>query len=208
MDAFGPQVGARFGFGYSEDGGPEGIVYEDVNRGVTPSFLMTQEPDGPATEREGRPMFKDRETVLLRVAGDAYNVVSKPVDEEIKRRFPEAYRRWSANREDGESVSGTPLRMWPMISTAEIASLHALNIFNVEGLANVADVHLAKSPTLRELRAKAESWLAEAKTGAEAMRLRAELEKRDGALIDALAQISALREQVEALASSKPKKAA
>ncbi len=203
-----PQVGSKFGFGYTAEGSTAGIVYEDVNQGVTPSFLMTQEPDPEATEREGRPMFRDRETVLLLVAGDPYNVVSKPVDDLIKRRFPEAYQRWSANRADGESVSGTPLRMWPMISTAEIASLHALNIFNVEGLATVADVNLARSPTLRALRAKAESWLAEAKTGAEAMRLRAELEKRDDALSDALAQIQALREQVEGLASVKPKRAA
>jgi hypothetical protein len=47
---------------------------------------------------------------------------------------------------------------------------------------------------MRQLRAKAESWLAEAKSGAEAMRLAGELEKRDALIAEMAERLKALEE--------------
>ncbi len=189
-DVFG-SLSATFGFGFTDDA-REMVFDEDANKGVTPEFLLTPEPDIERAKAEGRPCYRDRETVLLHVSGDPLNTVSAPVDEKIKRRFPEQYKRWSENRSQSITVSGTPLAQWPVIGPSHVRELEALRIYNVEGLAEVADVHLSRSPSLRELRAKAVAWLASAKDNAEVVRMASELEKRDAMLAEMGERLKAL----------------
>jgi len=199
------EVGAFFGFGVTED--PASMQRNDSTANVTPEFILTLEPDIAGAKREGRPVYRDRETVILHVAGDQFNAVALPVDDGVKRRFPAQYEAWKSNREARLTVSGTPLQNWPVIGPAQVAELNAMKVFNVEGLANIADVNLNKSPTLRELRTKAIAWLAQAKGGAEVTRLATENEALQAKLSEQADMLKALQEQMAELIAHKSAKA-
>jgi hypothetical protein len=182
-----------FGFGVGDSVADLSTDSKSSN-GVTPEFLMTLRPNKKKSQEEGRPMFDEVETVILHVAGDPWNHVSKPVDEEVKNRFRLQYANWKANREAAMTISGTPLSEWPILNKAQVAELNALFIYNVEGLSNLPDISLSKSHSLRELRQKAIDWLATAKDGAVVAHLNEENELLKSQLAQMAASIAALQE--------------
>jgi len=161
----------------------------DQNRGVTPQFVLIDVHDRDRSANEGRPCFKQIEAVLLRVAGDRLNIVSHPLNDDLKRRFRVQYENWKANREGADLIEGTPLKAWPVINSALVKELEALHIFNVEGLAAISDGNLHQSPSLRDLRNKAQVWLQTAKEGSQTLRLQAELDREREARADMQRQL-------------------
>ena len=166
----------------------------EMNKGVTPLFFIEPVKNEAKSKEAGRPIFDEVEIVRLLVAGDQYNQVTHPADSEyIQQRFPDEYRRWKEKKQE-RHVSGTPLRQWPLLSSGNVAEFEALNIFNVEGLANIPETSIGKVMGLREWRAKAQAWLATAKDGAEVARIAEEnLGLKD--------QLKELGEQVKALSA-------
>jgi hypothetical protein len=145
------------------------------------------------SERAGRAIFEDREFVRILVPGDRLLNVVHQVTPEIIDRFPEAYARWKANQ--SESVIGTPLEQWPPVTKARAYELKAINIRTVEELAGIPDGVLANlGMGGRELRAKAQAWIAAASGNAQAGAMAAEneaLKQRLAALEDAIARMVA-----------------
>jgi hypothetical protein len=167
------------------------VDYTEMNKGITPLFFVVPVQNQRKTEAEGRPVFDEMEQVKILVAGDQYNQVVRPVDDEVKTRFADAYNRWVANKRE-KHIDGTPLKMWPLLSIGQIAELESLNIFNVEGLANVADSNLTRMYNGREMRTKAQAWLSAAKDGASVAKLATENEQLR-------ADMAELKEQFQAL---------
>jgi hypothetical protein len=164
--------------------------YAEMNKGVTPVFYHEAVKNDEKSLKEGRPIYDKEERCRLFVAGDPHNQVVHPVTDSIKENWQ--------RKQEGRTVSGTPLRAWPLLEAHHIAELEALNIFSVEGLANVADVHLARSQSLRPWRDRAVAWLASAKDGAEAVRLAEENKQLRSDMDD-------LKRQVAELAAKKGK---
>lgn len=196
-----------FGFGVGDS--VSDLSTSDVSsNGVTPEFLITLRPNKKQSDIEGRPMFDQVETVILHVAGDPWNHVSKPVDEAVKNRFRLQYANWRANEEASMTISGTPLTEWPILNKAQVAELNALFIYNVEGLSKVPDISLSKSHSLRELRQKAIDYLATAKDGAAVTHLNEENELLKTQLAAMAASIAALQADKEADKAAKEAKSA
>lgn len=188
---------AMFGFGVADD--KSEMVTQNTSNGVTPEFVITVQPNVIKAKEEGRPIFDEVETVILHVAGDSWNHVSKPVDDAVKQRFPIQYAAWKANRTESMTATGTPLSQWPAINAAQVKEMEAINIYNVEGLASVADINLSKSHSLRQLRDKAAAYLDAAKNGAGT----SQLVEENAAMKDQLAQLTAKFAAMEALQEAK-----
>lgn len=153
--------------------GPFGSIdYAPHNKGVTPIFFIESVIDPAASEKAGRAIYRDMERVRIQIAGDQFSAAVHPVDEGIIRRFEEAYEKWK--RKGHMVVNGTPLAKWPLATPSFIKELEFLNIFSVDDLASVADVHLDRIADGRQWRDRALAWLKSAADGAAAAQYAAE----------------------------------
>ena len=158
------------------ENGMNSVDWTAMNKGITPVFQVVPVENAIESERQGRAVYTDTEIVLLYIAGDQNSVHSQPVDNYIKRRFPEQYEHWKRTNE-GRRITGTPLRMWPMATPAFIREMEAINVFSVDDLANIADVHVNKMPDGRVWRDRAQAWLGNAKDTAAETRFASENER-------------------------------
>jgi len=159
-------------------------------------FSVRPVQDAEATSREGRPIFKDTEFVEIMVPGDKTNILEHAVTDDDRQRFPRAYARHKAGL--GDVLEGTMLTAWPLITRARAEELAYFKVRTVEQLAELSDGNsMNMGPGINELRKAAKDFVAQAKGDAPLLKMRAELEKRDGE-IAALQQ--ALKEQGAMLA--------
>ena len=150
---------------------------------MTPIFfndkVTRKNADGTETELE-------IECVSLVVAGDDLTEASQPVDDQIRERFAKQYQDW---KEGMETLAGTSISEWKLITARQAAFLESLNIFNVEALSELSDYNVANVPDGRALRDKAARWL---KTTA-AANLADENAKMKAQLAEMKAELAALK---------------
>lgn len=168
-----------------------------MNQGITPVFFLEPTLNPKRTAEEGRPIYDDQERVRLFVAGDPYNQVVHPVDQEKRERFPEAYRAFKEKRE--MHIEGTPIRQWALLTPANIAEFEAIKIFSVEALAQVPDSSLQRVMGLREWREKAKTWLAVNKDSAAAVKYAEENVRLNDEIGELKRQMAELGAQVTAM---------
>lgn len=153
---------------------------------VRPRFYTEQEEDTVATKLEGRPIFRPVELVEVRTPGDRYTVGVFPVEHIHRERWPDAYAAFK--RGEVHAQSGTPLEMWPAVTTSQVYELKALSIFSVEDVAGLSDTNISRlGPMGRDLRTKAIAYIESAKGGA--------------VVSEQAAQIARLEEMVQQLMS-------
>ncbi|WP_125461815.1 MULTISPECIES: hypothetical protein [Rhodomicrobium] len=159
---------------------------------VSVAFGLFPMLDGRRTQEAGHEVYRDVEHVKIAVPGDRNSLFFQPSNDVYRKRFPKAY---AAYQERGRKpMEGMPIENWAPISRSVAFNLRAANIDTVEALAAVHEGHIDRiGSNGRELREKARAWLADAKSGAETVRLAAE--KQD--LID---QLAAMQAQINALA--------
>jgi hypothetical protein len=150
----------------------ETVDWAPHNRGITPIFFVESVIDPAASEKAGRAIYRDMERVRIQIAGDSFSAAVHPVDEGIINRFEEAYAKWK--RKGHVAINGTPLAKWPLATPSFIREMEFLNIFSVDDLASVADVHLDRIADGRQWRDRAAAWLQSAADGAAAARYAAE----------------------------------
>jgi hypothetical protein len=164
--------------------------------------FYTEAEENPALTLEaGRPIFEDKEFVRIRVVGDPKSSLIAPAHSASSRdpqtgrpmtyaeKFPEHYRYFKDNQ-DQQAAAGTPLSEMPWLTAAKRAELKALQIHTVEGLAGLDGTMLSRiGMGARELKNKAEAWLAAAEGNAGSVKMAAELAARDE-------QIEALQRQM------------
>ena len=127
--------------------------------GIKAIFSIESVLDEEATKKQGRNVYRDEEWVKLCFA-DMKTELPKRVDEDVRTRWAEEYEAWKKGVE--APISGTPLREWPQITPAEIASLSQIHIFSLEDLVGVPDSVLDVVPRGLTLKHKAESYLSSA----------------------------------------------
>lgn len=152
-----------------------GVDYTPMDAGVTPAFFVEAIKDDAASERDGRPIFRERECVALMIAGDPNSRPVHPISESLFKEKPWLrvhYERWKSNLEPLKS--GTPLSQWAPMTPAKLHEFEALDIRSVEDLAGWPDYAIGRMPDGRQWRDKAKAWLNSAAGSAEVLRLVAE----------------------------------
>jgi hypothetical protein len=146
--------------------------------GVNVRFYKGPKLMGALSDAAKRPVYEDRDFIEIKIVGEKDLAVHE-VREEHRTRFP---RNWEAYLR-GQNVAhdGTPLESWPEMTPAKVLNLKGIGIFTVEELAAISDANVTKIPEGRKAR---ESAIAYLQRSSEA---------------GAAAEVSALREQVQAL---------
>ena len=162
---------------------------------VTVAFGLYPLLDKKATKAAGHDVYKDAEFVKIAIPGDRNSLYFQPADDRQRKRFPKAYDAFK--RRGTHPVEGMPIEQWAVISRSVAMTLRAAHIQTVESLAAVHDGHIDKLGfNARELRGKAQAWLAQAKDGAATMALAEEKKALQDQLDAMRAQIAALNTRV------------
>lgn len=122
--------------------------------GTLAMFHFETRPDKAATEREGRPIFRELPYVEIRLPGQNKSVINRPVKDADKERWPQAWAAFQ-QRQTGV-IGGTPLKEWPYLTRTRVAELHAMDIFSIEQLAGMPEANaLNLGPDGYDLRKRA-----------------------------------------------------
>jgi len=159
--------------------------------GTVPTFRHHPNPNPAKTAAEGRPIFDDMEVCDLRFSGSrAFSThpatafshwehdpeTGEQVAKTYAERFKPQYLQFKA--QTAQTKAGTPLDYVPFLTVARRAELRALNVYTVEALAAIDGPELKNlGHNGRELKNKAEEFLAEAKENAPQTQLAAEVEQ-------------------------------
>lgn len=162
----------------------------DPDDNLIATFHMGTTKHEVRSAAEGRPIYEDTEHCHIRVPGSrdwqAYPatafsrwVVDPETGEQVKQtyaeRFSRQYRQFKANQQ--QTKSGTPLDHAPFLTEARRAELRAQNVYTVEQLAAIDGQELKNlGPGGRDMKNRAQEYLAESKAGAPNTQLAAELE--------------------------------
>ena len=128
-----------------------------LDKSLLVKFFIKPRQDRAASEKEGRPVFKDVEHIDIR-SGGSKDVVARPATENDKRRFPQHYAAFK-NRTSEAVGMGMPLSEWAAVTASQVEELAYLNIKTVEQLATVADSQISAMRGMYVLKEKAKIWL-------------------------------------------------
>lgn len=158
-----------------------------------PRFFSESVQDMVASEREGRPIYKDEERVEIIMPGNPMTRPVHRVNNEHKERWPKEYEAFRAGQEI--SPDGTPLEQWPLLKRAQVLELKALGFVTVEQLSVMDDHAMQRIPMFgRRIKELAGAFLNDAEATQLSARLSADNERKEQ-------EISALKRQVEELGS-------
>ncbi|MBY5351663.1 hypothetical protein [Rhizobium leguminosarum] len=166
----------------------------DSSTGIYASFSLEPVEQTFLTEKEGRPIFADKEFVRIFISGDKHTEVYREVTDNDKQRFSDAYKRFKEGAAAREQLTGTPLAQWPYLKPSQIKELEAVNIYTVEQLSALSDTSKQKiGMGANELVAAAKAYLATAENSSAASAFAAENER----LKD---EVTRLQEQMKEMA--------
>lgn len=131
-------------------------------------FFMRPRIDAAKSAEENRPIYKDVPHIEIMIPGDKNNIVTAEVWDQHIRRFPEHWKQFQAGVK--EQVVGTPLRVAPFLTEAQVEELAYFKIRTIEQLADMADSNMSFMGA-RELQQAAKKYLDKTK-GADALMAR------------------------------------
>lgn len=147
------------------------------------------------SEKEGRPIFEDRDFIAIVVPGSADEHVREVRDDD-KVRFHVQWARYQANQEQVQD--GTPVDDWAALTASQREELKHLKVYTVEAVAGLSDAQAQKlGPGYMSLRTKASAFLEQAKDSAAAQRFAAENDALRSELADLREQFKALQSQID-----------
>lgn len=177
-------------------------------------FKLHPVKDDARSAAEGRPVFNDIEVCEIRTpgsrnvsvfpatavshwSGDIYG--GEQVQVTYAERFAHQYRLFKA--EQVQTKVGTPLDHVKFLTPGKCAELRAQNIYTLEQLAGIEGMELKNlGPGGRELKNRAEAYIAEARENAPNLQMANELEQMK-------ARNAVLEEDMKALKAAQLKKA-
>ena len=168
----------------------QGLNQEEGNGRLLVEFSLEPVSDEEKSAAEGRPIFVDQEWIKIRIPGDKDNNVSRAIRPGDKERFPQ---HWAAFKNKTQVVlEGTLLEAIPFITKSQVLEFNAMGVRTAEQLVGMADSNTQRIMGYNSLKTKINTFLEAAKGAAPALKLQAELEKRD-------AEIAMLKQMVETL---------
>lgn len=159
------------------------------------TFFKDAVKNAAASVEAGRPIFEERDFIKIITPGSRDSMVA-PVREgdSYTERFPAQWSRYKRNQD--QNVSGTPLSQLPWMTVSQVAEFNAVGCKTAEQLVGMADAMAGKFMGFHQIKQRTQAYLDAAKDAAPALKLQAELEKRD-------AQIAQLQAQVAAMVAAK-----
>lgn len=157
---------------------------------ILPRFFVESIQDPLASEREGRPIFRDQERVELLSPGNTLNIPVEIVNDAHRERWPKQYQAFKQGIE--MSGDGTPLEQWPILKRSQVLELKALNFFTVEDIAKMNDHATQRMMAGQRLRTLAKAFLDDAVASAELSKATADRERQ-------ASEINELKSKVEQL---------
>ena len=151
-------------------------------------FFMDAEQSIEESEKAGRPIYSEKEFIEIRIPGDKDEIRVRPVRYSDTQMYPRQYAAFKQGLE--QPVTGTPLDKLPFITKAQAAEMAGVGIKTAEQLRDMSDANAQKYMGASQLRAKVKAFLDAAEGAAPALKMQAELEKRDG-------EIELLKQMVE-----------
>jgi hypothetical protein len=152
-------------------------------------FYVKAVEDKTRSKTEGRPVFKDREYIDIKIPGSR-DGAARPATYRDKQRFAKHYAAFKQRVETPQE--GTPLREWGPISASMCEELAFQNIKTVEQLADVSDTLCQGFMGAQTFKAKAKRYLERMKEEVSVDRLQEELASRDVLLANLQTQIDSL----------------
>ena len=174
---------------------------------VTPYFYVDAVQDKTATEKEGRPIFRDEEFVEVRIAGDRNFAPVFPAHAMWERRpgefgveevtyamrWPEQYRRFKEGTT--QVAEGTPLEELPFLTVARRSELKALKIYTAEALATLDGKNIkVLAGEGYKLKEQAQAYLDKARGTAGVVQTAARMVELQAQLDTAMEQIARLQQ--------------
>ena len=166
----------------------------------------------------GRPIFKEFDFVRICVPGDSLTEIDTYANEGHKARFPRQWAHYQNQVGTQETIIGTPVEEWTIISRSQADELKGIKFATVESIANASDLHLQRIGMIAGMnpytfRDKAKAFLNLADQVGETNQREEELAKlrQENAAIkmEADARAAKQQEQIDALmammAEKKPK---
>jgi hypothetical protein len=153
---------------------------QNTGRGPRPILRFYTEPveQTALSAEQGRPVYKDVDYVGITNPGSRDEHVAVA---EKKAKTDEyiawAYKKWKVTQE--QVVDGTPVETVPFLGKAQVMELKAINIHSLEQLATASEPALQRMMGLRDLKKKAEAYMAAAKDSAIVTKMQHELSQRD-----------------------------
>lgn len=181
--------------------------WRDTKPAIFVEFFHKPVEDKKATLEAGRIVYKDEEWANIHKRGELGHVVPMPVkmlkqDSTLWPFVAQQYEGWKAGLDP--EIEGTPLKAWPHITPAFLRNCEAVNVFNVESLANLPDGALRHiGPGAIDLRNKARAYLNASNDIGKATEKMAALESENANLRDSIEE---LRKAVAELSADKPRR--
>ena len=147
------------------------------------------------SKEAGRPIFDEHDFARVITPGSRDTIVVRVADgSDYALRFPTQWARYKAGQ--NQDVTGTPLSQLPWMSVGQVAEFAAVGCRTVEQLVGMPDNLSQKFMGHHQIKQRAQVYLDAAKEAAPALKLQAELEKRD-------MEIAELRSMIEAMQVAK-----
>ena len=102
---------------------------------------MKQEDESMAA---GRPIFKEFDFVRICVPGDNLTEIDTYARDSHKSRFPRQWMHYQNQVGTQESIIGTPIEEWTIISRSQADELKGIKFATVESVANCSDQQLQR----------------------------------------------------------------
>lgn len=166
---------------------------------------FTIEPwhDKAESAKQGRPIYSEREYVMIMVPGDKDSIIHRPASQMDIDRFPAQYQRFK-NKAEQRYTSGTPLKAVTFLNSAQVKELEYFNVFTVEQLAGMSDANAQKFMGFSVLRQAANDFLTAAREQAPLTTMRAEMEQKDAQLKTQADAIADLQKRLKAMEEREP----
>lgn len=170
-------------------------IAQDRSDPCRPRFYMRAVHMKFESEKQGRPIYSDREYVEIVTPGQPKSIVDRPVKPEDKARWPRAYEAFKAGQ--AQPLNGVPIEMANFIGPAQMAMLKAAGFMTIEDVAGASDTAKEKiGMGALEIVKKAKAFLQPAPVREQ--ELRAELSKANAMVAGLQSQIDQLRAAMEA----------
>jgi len=163
----------------------------EADKSLMVRFFYKNVENKMESQAQGRPVFKEKTYIEIRVAGQRNVQACRPVTHADKRRFPRHFEAFEKRVEP--PTEGMPLMEWPKITRSQAEELSFMNVKTVEQLANMKDSNLQQFMNGNKLRDQAIKWL---ETNS------AETDNREKE--ELRATIAKMQEQIEALKNPNP----
>ncbi len=131
----------------------------EADKSLLVKFFILPVQDTEKSLAEGRPIFKDKEHIDIKIPGKRDAGACRPATEADKRRFPDHYRAFKERISQENNVTGTPLTEWSLMSRSMAEELRFYHVLTVEQLATMADAQASRFMGLMPLKERAKLWL-------------------------------------------------